>query len=318
MKMEKKLLPAFPKVIPELNYSLEEQEKVNRMNLKFFLVSTLFHKRIIENDLVYIKYKRSKKLEFMPLFSLTHCLVAYNDFIQTGDKEKLERFKKCVKQLLKRTSKTGKLNGWKHKKNLQLPGYPASKESYSALFNGRGLSVLLRYYQLSRTKKIETLIEQILNTFEVQSDEGGVMKKEKRNIWYLEYSYGNDTPIVYNGFMNSLLSLWEVSQYGPNQQLRRKARTLFNKGIATIKKNKEQFILKRRFLTWLRYDSNKLFFADGNYFKIEKDILKQLVSITGDGDLQKIYKEWKHIEKRNKWKAKVFEWFYYIHKMIRR
>lgn len=308
-------IPPFPKIIPELRYSSDEFLKPFFYNIKRKLVAKFLYKPIMKKNKIYLLNIKTKSEKYMPLFNLSYSLSLYNDYIKTKNKKYLDNFKEKCDELIKIIDEEEQLAGWKFKKNYDIPGYPPVKNSYSALFNARGLSMLCRYYQYKKDKNIKKLMIKILNTFETESDKGGVLKKENNNYWYLEYSYGNESPVVYNGFLSALIGLYETSIYGPNKEIRSKARKLYIKGLETIKKNKEAFFTKRPF-SWLRYDSNKLFFADGDYFKIMKWQMQNLAENTKEKDIKSVLEKIQIIEKTNCLKSKIYEWPYQIYKKV--
>lgn len=308
-----KEVPPFPKIIPELYFSSEDFLKPFFYNVKRRLVATFFYKPYIKNGKIYLKNKRTKITKYMPLFNLTYTLAFYNDYKKTRDQKFLKDFKRKSEEMLKQITWTGDLAGWKFAKNFNIPGYPPIKESYSALFNGRGLSLLCRYYSYKKDKKIIKAMEGILKTFETESDKGGVLKKEGNNYWYLEYSYGNQSPVVYNGFISSLISLYETSKYGPTKKIKAKAKALFNKGLNTMLNNKDKIFCNKPF-KWLKYDSNKLFFADADYYKIMLWQTDYLSKKTMNKELKKMTEEIKETYKKNRHKASIYEWIYQLHK----
>lgn len=309
------MIPPYPQIIPELDYSGNYQTLINKSNLKYSLLSTFFYKRIEKDNMIYQKRVITKKKHFMPLFTMTKALAHYNDYLKEKNEESLQRFKEIAIKLIQMMVKDDLMYGWKYKNILQLPGYPRKHRSYSALINGRGLGVLIRYYQLNKSKQLFEKIKGILNSFKFESSEGGVLKKDKKNRYYLEYSWGNQSPVVWNGFMSTLIGLYDCYLNGP-LELKNVAKYLFNQGFITLKKNLKKLIYKGKFLDWIRYDDNKLFFADGFYMKIEIRQLKYLSEKTKDPKIKKYLDKLIKIKKQNQKKANLFEWFYFIYKKV--
>lgn len=309
------MIPPYPQIIPELDYSGNYQTLINKSNLKYRLLSTFFYKRIEKDKMIYQKRVITKKKHFMPLFTMTKALAHYNDYLKEKNEESLQRFKEIAIKLIQMMVKDDLMYGWKYKNILQLPGYPRKHRSYSALINGRGLGVLIRYYQLNKSKQLFEKIKGILNSFKFESSEGGVLKKDKKNRYYLEYSWGNQSPVVWNGFMSTLIGLYDCYLNGP-LELKNVAKYLFNQGFITLKKNLKKLIYKGKFLDWIRYDDNKLFFADGLYMKIEIRQLKYLSEKTKDPKIKKYLDKLIKIKKQNQKKANLFEWFYFIYKKV--
>ena len=301
----------YPKIIPELDYSGKKQTNVNKSSFKYWLLSTFFYSRVEKQDKIYLKL-RSGKLHYMPLFTMTKALALYND----GD---IKGFEKVGKALIESMESQGSMNGWKHENLLQLPGYPKKYSSYSCLNNGRGLGVLVRYYDLHPSKDLLNKIKGVLKTFEVSSSKGGVLKPSGE---YLEYSWGDNSPVVWNGFMSALVGLHDSYLHGPDET-KDKSKELFLTGIKKLINQKDKLFYEGKIISWIRYDDNKLYFADGPYMNIEQrqlNYLKQSKLLTKKQKqiLNQTHKKMKQIHKQNKNKANLYEYFYFIKKRLMR
>jgi len=309
------MIASYPKIIPELDYSGNNQISINNSTFKYKLLSTFFYKRIEKNNLIYEETVYNKMSSFMPLFTMTKALAHYNDFLIRGIKKDLQIFNDIAKVLIKLINKADFMSGWKHNNLFELPGYPKKYYSYSALINARGLGVLTRYYQFNKTTQLLDIIKGILHCFEVKSNDGGVLKKEKNKKYYLEYSWGNKSPVVWNGFMSALIGLYDCYLYGPIE-IKNLSKKLFDQGFTTLKEDLEKLIYRGKFLDWIRYDDNKLFFADGPYMKIETRQLKYLYEKTKDIKIRKYLDKLVKLKEENKKKANLFEWFYFFYKKV--
>lgn len=309
-----KLIPKYPNIIPELSFRWDDQCKINNKWIKHILLATFFHKRIQENDLIYIVYNKTKKKEFMPLFTLTKCLAYYNDYIENWDEYSYNKFIKISEHMVSIMDDDNKMTWWKHKKTLRLPWYPEIRNSYSCLFNWRWLGMLIRYYQFNPSDELLKKIEWVLNSFEVKSDKWWVMKSEwDDDVWYLEYSYWNWSPVVFNGLFSSLVALYDVYLYWP-ESLKGFANSLFDKWSYTFLKFSDRAVYRWKFLQWLTYDDNKLYFADWDYFNIELKQIDMIFKLTGEQSYKNLYDEWKSIYKNNKIKWWLYEWYYFVKK----
>jgi hypothetical protein len=206
--------------------------------------------------------------------------------------------------------------GWKHEKHLQLPGYPPIQRSYSALINARGLGVLVRLRDLTGDASLNEPITGLLNSFEHGSDDGGIRKTDGDNVFYLEYSYGEDSPVVYNGFYSALIGLYDCYKHAPRKEQREQAQQLFDDGFQTMLRTLDDAELHGYGLDWLRYDDTKLFFADGDYINIEINQLKTLYEYTDNEALRDRLEAWQDIRDENAWKASLFEWPYFLYKRL--
>ncbi|MCS3901418.1 D-glucuronyl C5-epimerase family protein [Methanococcus voltae] len=322
------MIGPFPKIVPELDYTSDNLIDVYHNSLKKKVVSRLFHSLIIGDDgSIYMLSRKTGELHYQHLANMTLALVCYNDYLRTNDKKYLEglyrEFNKlmdCIEinETIDSDNNVKKIAGWKLGYGVHLKGYPEPKRSFSALSLGRALNLMIRYYQLKPSEDVENLIEYVLNSFETLSDDGGVLKEEKNtdgtiNTWYLEYSYGKDSPVVYNGFLSALIGLYETSKYGP-EAIREKAKVLFDKGFNTLLNNIDNIAYNGKHLQWLRYDNNLLFFADGDYVDIKLKQLNYLYEKTNNPKIKETIELWEKIRKDNKFRASIFEWVNYLYK----
>jgi hypothetical protein len=84
---------------------------------------------------------------------------------------------------------------------------------YSALAQARGASVMLRAWLLSGEKKYLTATKNALALFRLPIEQGGFLHRFKpcESLYYEEYP---QTPTgVLNGFMSSLINIWEVRHW---------------------------------------------------------------------------------------------------------
>ncbi|MBA2859849.1 D-glucuronyl C5-epimerase family protein [Methanococcus maripaludis] len=289
----------YPPIIPELDYSGSDQTKINTSNFKYFLLSTFFYERVKLDEKIYLKLAFSGKLHYMPLFTMTKALAHYND-------SDYENFEKVSKALINSMDKYG----WLHENLMQLPGHPKKFKSYSALNNGRGLGVLIRYYSKHPSAELLDKIKNVLKSFEILSSEGGVLSKDGE---YLEYSWGDNSPIVWNGFMSALIGLYDCYLHGP-KEVRDTSKELFDKGIEKLVFRQDELFIKINNFEWIKYDDNKLYFADGPYIKIETRQLEYLSNI--DKRLEKSLIKIKEIGKKYPKMASRYEYYYFIKKRL--
>jgi hypothetical protein len=94
---------------------------------------------------------------------------------------------------------------------------------------------------------------------------------------------------VLNGFLYALLSLWECGRYFKSA----KARSLFSRGVGTLKKRLPDFELIMPGFKWSRYDNRKIFYSGIHYHKrVHVYQLKILAGITKEQYLKDAYRRW--------------------------
>lgn len=108
---------------------------------------------------------------------------------------------------------------------------------YSAMSQGHAISLLSRaYYHSGLNKKYLKAAVNALKPFKQPSSQGGVLAKFMNQLpWYEEYP---TTPasFVLNGFIYSLLGLYDLNQIAPKTKGGKEAGVLFDQGMESLKK----------------------------------------------------------------------------------
>lgn len=108
---------------------------------------------------------------------------------------------------------------------------------YSAMSQGHAISLLARaFYHSGGNRKYLKAAVNALKPFKVASAQGGVLAKFMGLLpWYEEYP---TTPpsFVLNGFIYSLLGLYDLHQVAPKAKGGREAGLLFDQGMESLKK----------------------------------------------------------------------------------
>ncbi|KAI8795366.1 D-glucuronyl C5-epimerase [Biomphalaria glabrata] len=105
---------------------------------------------------------------------------------------------------------------------------------YSAMGQGQAMSVLVRAYLDSKDDKYLQVAINALNLFEVDSSQGGVRAKFLGQFdWYEEYPT-TPSSFVLNGFIYSLLGLYDLKETASGAGKER-AERLYNSGMKSLK-----------------------------------------------------------------------------------
>ncbi|XP_069110773.1 D-glucuronyl C5-epimerase-like [Argopecten irradians] len=105
---------------------------------------------------------------------------------------------------------------------------------YSAMGQGQAISLLVRAYSLTKDNKYLQSAAKALAIFEIPSSEGGVLQKFANTYdWYEEYPTTPGT-FVLNGFIYSLIGLYDLKVVSSGQTAEHAAK-LYNNGIQTLK-----------------------------------------------------------------------------------
>ncbi|XP_049317440.1 D-glucuronyl C5-epimerase B [Bactrocera dorsalis] len=130
-----------------------------------------------------------------------------------------------------------KSGGWPNPVKRSLNGFPELRAGWlSAMGQGHAISVLARaYYHSGGDKRYLKSAALGLKPFRVYSNDGGVLAQfMDKYYWYEEYP---TTPpsFVLNGFIYSLLGLYDLNMTAPSS-IGREAGQLFNQGMLSLKK----------------------------------------------------------------------------------
>lgn len=157
----------------------------------------------------------------------------------------------------------------------------------SGMAQGLILSLLLRIYNLTKNKNYIELAERVANSMKTPTDEGGFLYiNNEGDYWYQEYM-GN-CGYVLNGFIYAMWGIYDYYLYFKD----RKCKTIFDKGIITLKHNLENYKVKNRLIRWTVYDLKDRSICDLYYHSLHCFLLKKLYEITNEKVLLDYHNKW--------------------------
>lgn len=162
--------------------------------------------------------------------------------------------------------------------------YPLEGEWFSCLSQGQAMSVLARYYSVCKDEKYVEVAKRLLKSFEVLSENKGVLAYLNGDFFYEEYP-SNPPSYVLNGVIFAIWGVLDLYIVTKNK----KAKELYDKGVICLKNNISTYDIKG--LGWSRYD---LFdFKIKNitsifYHKLHIEQLKAMYTLTSE-DIFKSY-----------------------------
>ncbi len=172
-------------------------------------------------------------------------LSVFHTFLKTGMESDKQRFLKFVDWFYQNAEISDDL-GVRWLTDVPLPQYKNPGHWQSAFSQSRGISILLRGYQLTDNNKYAELAEKALIPFTKPVSEGGVTSFTKWGPFYEEYTAEVPT-LVLNGMIFSLCGIYDFMRVFPENKL---AKKIFNDGIATLKKILTEYDLGY----WSRYN----------------------------------------------------------------
>ena len=306
----KNLYMSYPNFIPELKYAPEEYIAIHHNGWKKKLVAKYWHEIRFdyENGLIYTLYKTDNRKSYSFYLNMGYAASNYNKYLKTGKDEYLKCFMKIVDWLCESFSDYGEFGGWLSEHFI----YGCNNPYLSSLTQGRGISLMIRALSVEEKEIYGIMAKKTLNSFNISCEEGGILKKDGNDYWYMEYPCNMFKSIVLNGFITSLTGPYDYYNYFGDAF----AKKLFMRGVDTVKKNIHKFELDLPFLKWTRYDDKKLFFATGHYHRMHIEQLEWLYKITDEKIFEEYKDKWYMYFNKYKGMAYWFEVHYMVYKKV--
>ncbi|KAK0415724.1 hypothetical protein QR680_012086 [Steinernema hermaphroditum] len=170
---------------------------------------------------------------------------------------------------------------------------------HSAMAQGHGLSVLTRAYVATKKEKYLSAADKALQLFKTPASEGGVLNRLFDHDWYEEYPTTPGTFVV-NGFMYSLLGLYDMSQLGAGDS--QHATELYKTGLRSLKTFLPLYDTGSGSLYDLRHlgIGSAPNLARWDYHAVHIYLLKWLYHIDGDEKLNAVADRWVNYAKGKK------------------
>ncbi len=172
-------------------------------------------------------------------------LAIFHTWLETKENSDKARFLKYVDWFKENAEITEEL-GARWLTDVSLPQYKNPGPWQSAFSQSRGISILLRGYQLTNNKEYLEIAEKALIPFTKTVSEGGVTSLTQGGPFYEEYT-SNEPTLVLNGMIFSLFGLYDFCRVFPENKL---ADKLYKEGIQTLINILPQYNLKY----WSRYN----------------------------------------------------------------
>lgn len=237
-----------------------------------------FDENGIPLNATYIDVK-GQDLVYFPISIGQMGLSVFHTFLKSRKKEDRERFLKFVDWFFDHAESDPDL-GARWMTHVSLPQYRNPGPWQSAFSQSRGISILLRGYQLTGEKKYADLAESALLPFTKRVSEGGVTSLTPWGPFFEEYTAEVPT-LVLNGKVFALCGLADFVRVFPRNPL---ARDLYEQGIQTLRNILPKFDLGY----WSRYNLcvagwyPELDPATIGYQRLHGTQLEMLYKLTGD------------------------------------
>ena len=156
-------------------------------------------------------------------------LAIYHTYLESKQETDKKRFLKFAEWFMKNADVDDTL-GVRWLTDVSLPQYKNPGPWQSAFSQSRGLSILLRAYQLTEDTKYADMASNALIPFLYPVEKGGVTSNTKWGPYYEEYTSSVPT-LVLNGKIFALCGIYDFVRVFPKDE---RAVTIFNQGINTL------------------------------------------------------------------------------------
>ena len=214
---------------------------------------------------------RNNQLNAVTIFQ--YALVHYDLFIKTNDSSYYNSFVTQVEKYALDSSKYILIDknkiGYPYKfnyKGLKAPWY-------SGMAQGYAISVLLRYYELTKNQKALDIAIKAKNLM-LEPMPKGVFKILNDGSYWIEEYPSKQSPQVLNGYFISYIGLYEYCDYFPNDT---SASRVLKECYKSLKKKNLQYDTGR----WLKYNASGGACTPG-YMKFQVVEMKHLYELTKD------------------------------------
>ncbi|MCP5063461.1 MAG: hypothetical protein GY936_13495 [Ignavibacteriae bacterium] len=181
---------------------------------------------------------KDKDFVYFPLTIGQVGLAIFHTYLKTNSEKDKERFLKFPTWFFNNAIEDEKL-GIRWLTDVALPQYKNPGPWQSAFVQGRGISNLLRGYQLTGNEEWKEMAEKALMSFTIPVDEGGVTSFTKHGPFYEEYTADVPTCVL-NGMIFAMCGITDFVRVFPENKL---ARKLYDEGIETLKNSMPDFDL---------------------------------------------------------------------------
>lgn len=216
--------------------------------------------------------------EYVPWVISFYALGMYDLYYENPRKAYLGKFYKHADFLVENLTERENFGVWLVQFPWNAPCYLCEQPWVSGMYQGLGLSALVRAWAISRDEKYLVTAQRALLSFEVPVPNGGVLKVDNKGfVWYDEYACKRRANVL-NGFLFALIGIYEYYDVSRDP----KALTLFKNGIKTVRRYMHKYDLNILVFKWSKYDDRLLFYSGPKYHNWHVKQLIKLHEITGD------------------------------------
>jgi len=226
-----------------------------------------------------------KRMVYYPISIGQYGLAIFHTWLATQAEEDEQRFLKIVDWFYRNRITDDKGVYWLTR--VPKPEYRMNEPWPSSFAQSRGISILLRGWQMTNHDNYREAAERALRIFDIPAEQGGVTTFTSSGPFYEEYPTAFPT-MVLDGFFFTMCGIYDAVRALQSK----KAQELFEKGLDTIKGWLPRYDMRY----WMRYNYCKQpFYPDPDpatigYLRLVITQLFLFYRLTGDSS----FKDWAH------------------------
>lgn len=235
-----------------------------------------------------------RKLIYYPISIGQFGLAIFHTYLKTNSAEDRARFLQIADWFYDhRTSDERLGDHWLT--DVPKPEYRIFDPWPSAFAQSRGISILLRGYQLTGEKKYRDTAARALKIFDISGADGGVTSFTEHGPMYEEYP----APFITAVLDGSFFSLFGLYDYVRAVEDNSQAKRLFETGIESLRGNLPRYDLN----FWIKYNlCSEPFYPEVDpasimYFRMINDQLRLLHRMSGEPFLLEIADKWQKYDR---------------------
>lgn len=188
---------------------------------------------------------QDKEYVYFPISIGQMGLSVFHTYLKTRSDEDKARFLKFADWFMENGEKDENL-GIRWMTDVSLPAYKNPGPWQSAFSQARGISILLRAYQLTKKQAYADHAKEALKSFLLPVEKGGVTSYTDQGPFYEEYT-ANVPTLVLNGMIFALCGIYDFVRVFPADK---EAKKIFDDGITTLEEILPEFDMGY----WSRYN----------------------------------------------------------------
>ncbi len=237
-----------------------------------------------EQGIVQVDYKGEIGIQYNPVTIAQYALANYEEYMSTQEDKYRTTFLTQVEYLRNNFDVIGEdMVGFPY--YFPMPLYGLEPVWYSGMAQGQVISVLARAYLLTRDETILPLIKKANNFMLYPVSKGGTLTyTPEGNVW-IELYPSKVPSLVLNGFMFSILGLYDCIQLFPEDS---EVYQMYSSCLKSLKESLKYYDTG----SWLKYCRSDDRLASSHYMEVQVRQMKQLFVITNNSYFDSTATRW--------------------------